>query len=150
MSKPGLGRGLTGLLAAPLLRSRVPPGADAAGRNTGVQLLLRGENGQPIVPPSSPALTAHAQEGHTLLPQWALGCLLVADVLLVLTGAWIILASRAPGSRIIGSLVLLLGGALLSLGASLRGEPVAEELPAQIPPHEPEPRIRIRFLEENR
>ena len=72
----------------------------------------------------------------------------MADVTLVVIGAWIALASRAPGRLMVAGVVICLGGALLALGVWLRGARAVAELQALNPLETPEPRVRIQFLEE--
>ncbi len=149
MSKPALGRGLGGLLSPPPRDVPSPLAEGADGPPTGVQLLLRGENGQPIAPPP-PTLQPAATTDATHLPSWALGSLLLADILLVLVAGWIAFGSHAPGRLLVTSLLILLGGALLSLGVWLRGERGAAELQTLNPFDEERPRVRVQFLDQKR
>ncbi len=149
MSKPALGRGLGRLLAATenVLPSPWSPTGSKDDKPFGVQMLLRGSNGETIVPPA-PETKSSPDLEVSRCPSWAVGVLLLADLLLVCIGAWIALASRGFGRTLVAGLVILLGGALLSLGVWLRGAPAAAELQSLNPLEVPEPRVRIRFLEE--
>lgn len=150
MSKPALGRGLGGLMEAPPRKDFTAPIPGAVERHSGIQLLLRGENGQPIAPPPPDPSPSEYSDVRPVLPSWSLGCLLLADGLLMTVGAWIILASRAPGHWWVGSLVILLGGGLLALGVWLRGERGAVELQSFNPLDTPAPKVRVQFLDERR
>jgi len=150
MSKPALGRGLGALLAPTPGNDSAAPSRGASADRTGVQLLLRGENGDPIAPPASFPTTPEEIHRAVALPRWALGSLLLADLILVLVGAWIALGSAAPGRLLMASLVILLGGGLLSLGVWLRGDRGAAELQALNPFDPPKPKVRVRFLEEKK
>lgn len=149
MSKPALGRGLGGLLSPPPRDVSTAPLTAADGTPTGVQLLLRGENGQPIAP-LPPVVVEPAPSETASFPSWALGSLLLADILLVVIAIWTALGSRAPGRLVVASVLMLLGGALLSLGVWLRGERGAAELRTLNPLNEEPPRVRVQFLDQKR
>ena len=137
---------------------------------TGVELLLRGENGPAPTPtaaaptsvPETPAPTPATPQTPPstwvptsrpppqTLPSWALGCLLLADLLLLLTAAWVALASHAPGRLLVATFLVSLGGSLLCLGVWLRGERGAAELQTLNPFDEERPRIRVQFLDQKR
>ncbi len=150
MSKPALGRGLGGLLSPPKRTDSLSLVTEDSAKPTGVQLLLRGENGQPIAPPPPPIATPHSAGERVAFPSWALGCLVVVDAILVLLALWIGLARRMPGHLLVASVLLIIGGGLLAMGVWLRGERGAAELQTMNPFDPPAPSIRVQFLHEKR
>lgn len=167
MQKPGLGRGLGGLLASSQrdIPAGPTPGPDGA-RPSGVDRLLHGEAGpgeaseaprsNPAPPSSVPApgplagTVVQPQSAPPVLPSWVLGCLLLADLVLVVVAAWVALASRAPGRLVVATLLVALGGSLLSLGVRLRGARGVAELRSLNPFEEPRHRVRVQFLDPKR
>lgn len=104
----------------------------------------------PALPSQGTSVPTTTRPSPQALPSWALGCLLLADLLLVLVAAWVALASHAPGRLVVATVLVTLGGGLLSLGVRLRGERGAAELQSLNPFDEERPRIRVQFLDQKR
>lgn len=141
MAKPVLGRGLGTLLSPPR------PAADTTPvRPTGVQLLLRGSDGVELVPPQpEPATDPKAPE---TIPSWVLGCAVVADAVLLAVAAWVVLSGHGWGRFVAATLLVSLGGGMLSVAAWLRGHMAARELGTLNPLAEEKPRVRVYFMDE--
>ncbi|KAB2655703.1 MAG: hypothetical protein DVB31_16200 [Verrucomicrobia bacterium] len=141
MSKRVLGRGLESLLNG----TRAARNADDPAQSSGVQLLLRGSDGDELVPP---APFSASDDTHRVFPSWALGVTLVCDAVLFLVAFWIV-NSQAGWSRYVaaGALVMA-GGAILSVAVLLRGKRAVQELQSLNPLAEEKPRLRVQFLDE--
>ena len=104
MSKTVLGRGLGSLMNG----ARPSRGADAPAAASGVQLLLRGADGDELVPPSP---FSDGDNDRRVFPSWALGVTLVSDLLLFLVAFWIV-ARHAGWFRFVAAgILVLVGGA---------------------------------------
>lgn len=141
MARPALGRGL-GTLLAPAQTATDPGPA----RPAGVQLLLRGADGTELVPPE-PTLPPDSQPPQAI-PRWVLGSAVLADALLLLVAAWMVLAGRDWGRLVAATLLVFVGGGMLATAAWLRGHAAARELETLNPLAEEKPRVRVRFMDE--
>lgn len=141
MSKTVLGRGLNSLLNG----TRVP-GQDAPpAASPGVQLLLRGSDGDELVPPLE---MARRDESGRLFPSWALGVTVVSDCVLALVGMWVVMAHTGWGRYLAAGALVLVGGAQLVVAVVLRGRRAVQELQSLNPLAEEKPRLRVQFLDE--
>lgn len=115
-------------------------------RPTGVQLLLRGEDGTELVPPQpDPATDPGAAE---TIPSWVLGCAILGDAALLGVAAWVVLSGHGWGRFVAATLLVGLGWGMISLAAWLRGHTAARELGTLNPLAEEKPRVRVYFMDE--
>ena len=140
MSKLVLGRGL-----GALMNGSRPTKDDADAEASGVQLLLRGAEGDELVPAAE---IRRRDDASRLYPSWALGVTLVSDAVLALVGFWIVLHHAGWGRYIAAGALVLVGGAQLSVAVVLRGKRAVQELESFNPLAEDKPRLRVQFLDE--
>ena len=138
MSKPALGRGLGSLLEP-------PPSSTREGGPHGVQLLLRGNDGEELVPPLEVASDADDQG---IFPRWALASAVVADLILLAVASWVALFAAGNGRLVVAALLTATGAGILSVAVWLRGQPAVLELELLNPIAEEKPRLRVRFMDE--
>ena len=141
MSKRVLGRGLESLLHG----KGTAGGADDPAQPSGVQLLLRGSDGDELVPPAS--LPADDDARH-VFPSWALGVTLVCDAVLFLVAFWIVNSQTGWFRYVAAGALVVAGGAILSVAVILRGKRAVQELQSLNPLAEEKPRLRVQFLDE--
>ncbi|MFM7101419.1 MAG: hypothetical protein ACKO3N_09625 [Verrucomicrobiota bacterium] len=141
MARPALGRGLATLL------SPAQPATDPGpARPAGVQLLLRGADGTELVPPEPPHLPD--PQPPRSIPRWVLGSAVLADALLLLVAAWVVVAGRDWGRFVAATLLVSIGGGMLAAAAWPRGHAAARERETLNPLAEEKPRVRVRFMDE--
>ncbi len=141
MSKTVLGRGLGSLMKG----TRSPRESDSPPAPSGVQLLLRGADGDELVPP---APFSRDGDDHRVFPSWALGVTLVSDFLLFLVAFWIVARHGGWFRYVAAGVLVLVGGAILCVAVALRGKRAVQELEAMNPLAEEKPRLRVQFLDE--
>ena len=125
--------------ARPSRDSGAPPEA------SGVQLLLRGADGDELVPPLP---FAGGDDARRVFPSWAFGVTLVSDFLLFLVAFWIVARHTGWFRYVAAGILVLVGGAILCVAVALRGKRAVQELEAMNPLAEEKPRLRVQFLDE--